>query len=54
METDIMEIISDMEMFVAENWEAFKSFMTEKGFTDEDVEKMGEELSEYLENEGYR
>jgi len=51
---DIMEIISDMENFVAENWEAFKMHMIEKGFTDDDVEAMSDKLTEYLEEEGVR
>ena len=54
IESDIMEIISDIEGFVAENWSVFKSHMVEKGFTDKDVENMGEKLNEYLEDEGYR
>jgi len=54
IEPDIMEIISDMEGFIAENWSIFKSHMIEKGFTDEDVENMGNKLTEYLEEEGYR
>lgn len=54
METDIMEIISDMEFFIGMNWTAFKSYMMEKGFTDKDVEIMGEKLEEYLEEKRYR
>ncbi len=54
IEPDILEIISDMENFISENWENFKSNMIEKGFTDEDIEAMGEKLTEFLEDEGMR
>jgi len=53
-DTEILEIISDMEDFVAENWLAFKFHMNVKGFTDDDVENMGKILTDYLEEEGYR
>lgn len=54
IESDIMEIISDMENFIGENWGAFKAYMGGLGFTEEDIEAMGEKLNEYLEEEGYR
>ncbi len=54
IKSDILEIISDMENFISENWENFKSNMIEKGFTDEDIEAMGEKLTKFLEDEGMR
>ena len=51
---DIMEIISDLESFVSDEWELFTEYMVNKGFTEEDVEAMGDKLTEYLEEEGMR
>ncbi len=48
MKADILEIISDYDNFVAEHWSEFVYSMIEKGFTEDDVEKMGEDLLEFL------
>ncbi len=51
---DILEIISDMEDFIGENFLAFQSRMQEKGFTKDDIKAMGEKLYEFLEEKGMR
>lgn len=54
MDSEILEIISDMESFIGENWSVFQFNMQEKGFTEDEVEEMGKKLNEFLEEEGYR
>ena len=51
---DILEVISDYETFISDHWSEFVYDMTEKGFTEDDIEAMGEKLSEFLEEEGMR
>ncbi|KKN85482.1 hypothetical protein LCGC14_0278020 [marine sediment metagenome] len=48
MDAQVLEIISDYDHFVAGRWQSFTDVMMEKGFTHDDVEKMGERLTEFL------
>ena len=54
MKADILEIISDYDNFITEHWSEFVYSMTEKGFSEDDVEKMGKDLLEFLEENGMR
>ncbi len=54
MKADILEIISDYEIFISDHWSEFVYSMIEKGFTEDDVEKMGEDLLEFLEENEMR
>ena len=54
MDKHILEIISDYDNFVAEHWKSFTDSMMEKGFTYDDVEEMGERLTEFLTDNAMR
>jgi len=54
IDSDIMEIISDMYNFVVLNWDLYKIYMEVQGFTEEDIKNMEKGLFNFLEEEGYR
>ena len=50
MNKNILEYIGDMNDFVGENWEAFQDRMACLGFTEEQVDELSEELTEFIFN----
>lgn len=53
METEILNYVSDMDNFIAENWDHFLEYMNAMGISEEDVNKDASRLTEYLTDEGY-
>lgn len=50
MNKKMLEYIGDMNDFLGNNWEAFQEYMALLGFTEEQVDELSEELTEFLFN----
>jgi len=54
MDKNIMQILSDYDSYIDQNWEGFIDYMCEMGFSERDVDEMGTRVTEFLTDEGYR